>query len=146
MEKDYASLPGDSNRPSNEEKAQTIPVIEEQLRADKKVVETGKVHISKKVVENQTSVTLPLIEESYSVERVPVNQVVDEPPQALRYEGDTMIIPVMREILVVQKRYEILEEIRLTKKVTQEQHTEQVTLLKEEVDVDHRRKDEEPRS
>jgi uncharacterized protein (TIGR02271 family) len=142
MENDYTVVPGDGSRPNSEENAQRIPVIEEQLRVEKKVVETGKVHISKKVVENETAVTVPLTEESYHVERVPVNRVVDEAPQAVRYEGDTMIIPVMREVLVVQKRYEIVEEIRLTKKVTQEEHTEQVTLLREQVDIDHSRTDE----
>ena len=111
----------------------TIPVIEEQLRVDKKVVETGKVHVSKKVTEHETSVSVPLMEETYDVERVPVNQVVETPPPPVRYEGDTMIIPVMREVLVVQKHYEIVEEIRLTKQINRQQHTEQVTLKKEEV-------------
>ena len=142
MEKDYSARPGDSGRPYNE-KSQTIPVVEEQLRVDKKVVESGKVHLSKKVVENETSVTLPLTEETYDIERVPVNKVVDEPPQAMRYEGNTTIIPVVREVLVVQKRYEIVEEIRLTKNVTQEQHTEQVTLRKEQVDIDRQGSDDD---
>lgn len=142
MEKDYSARPGDSGRPYNE-KSQTIPVVEEQLRVDKKVVESGKVHLSKRVVENETSVTLPLTEESYEIERVPVNRVVDEPPQAMRQEGNTTIIPVVREVMVVQKRYEIVEEIRLTKNVTQEQHTEQVTLRKEEVDINRQQPDDD---
>lgn len=142
MEKDYSARPGESGRPYNE-KSQTIPVVEEQLRVDKKVVESGKVHLSKRVVEDETSVTLPLTEESYDVERVPVNQVVDEPPQAMRHEGNTTIIPVVREVLVVQKRYEIVEEIRLTKNIKQEQHTEQVTLRKEQVDIDRQQDDED---
>lgn len=142
MENDYNNpRQGAGGHPYNDRnrESKTIPVVEEQLHVDKKVVETGKVHIAKKVVENETSIALPLTSESYNIERVPVNQVVDQPPQAVRYEGDTMIIPVLREVLVVQKRYEVLEEIRITRQVTQEQHTENVTLLKEEVQVNRQR-------
>ena len=142
MEKDYSARPGDSGRAYNE-KSQTIPVVEEQLRVDKKVVESGRVHLSKKVVENETAVSLPLTEETYDIERVPVNQIVDEPPQPMRHEGNTTIIPVVREVMVVQKRYEIIEEIRLTKNITQEQHTEQVTLRREQVDIDRQQADDD---
>jgi uncharacterized protein (TIGR02271 family) len=120
---------------------QTIPVIEEQVRVSKRMVETGKVHISKKVTEQQTSVSLPLIQEQFDVERVPVNQVVDTRPAAMRYEGDTTIIPVLREVMVVQKHYEIIEEIRITKRKTETTDTQQVSLRKEEVQVERRGND-----
>lgn len=113
-----------------------IPVVEEQVTVSKQVIETGKVLISKKVSEQQTSVSLPLMREQYDVERVPVNEVVDTPPPAMRYEGDTTIIPVLREVMVVQKRYEILEEIRITKRKTESIDTQQVSLRKEEVNIE----------
>jgi uncharacterized protein (TIGR02271 family) len=125
----------------HDEGVQTIPVIEEQVRVSKRMVETGKVHISKKVTEQQTSVSLPLIHEQFDVERVPVNQVVDTPPPAMRYEGDTTIIPVLREVMVVQKHYEIMEEIRITKRKTETTDTQQVSLRKEEVQVERRGND-----
>jgi uncharacterized protein (TIGR02271 family) len=99
------------------------------------------VHISKKVSEQQTSVSLPLIHEQFDVERVPVNKVVDTPPPAMRYEGDTTIIPVLREVMVVQKHYEIVEEIRITKRKTETTDTQQVSLRKEEVQVERREND-----
>ena len=123
-----------NNDPNHTSK--TIPVIEEQLRVEKKMVETGKVHVSKKVIEEETSVSLPITEETYDVQRVPVNQVVETPPPPVRYEGDTMIIPVLREVMVVKKQYEIVEEIRLTKQTQHHQETQQVTLKKEKVTVD----------
>ena len=113
-----------------------IPVVEEQVTVSKRVIETGKVRISKKVSEQQTSVSIPLVREQYDVERVPVNEVVDTPPAAMRYEGDTTIIPVLREVMVVQKRYEIVEEIRITKRKTETTDTQQVNLRKEEVTID----------
>ena len=86
---------------SNAADTQVIPVLQEQVTVGKRVVETGKVQISKTVTEDQTSVSIPLTREEYDVERIPVNQVVETPPPALRYEGDTAIIPVLREVLVV---------------------------------------------
>src|SRR6476661_6041401 len=100
----------EATRQQAAEAGQVIPVLQEQVTVGKRLVETGKVHISKKVTEDQTTVSIPLMQEAYDVERVPVNQVVDTPPPALRYEGETAIIPVLREVLVVQKRYEITEE------------------------------------
>lgn len=118
------------------ETTRIIPVIQEQVTVGKRLVETGKVRISKKVTEDQTSVSIPLMREEYNVERVPVNQMVDTPPPAMRYEGDTAIIPVLREVLVVQKRYEITEEIRITKRRTETTDTQQVNLRKEEVHIE----------
>jgi len=80
-------------------------------------------------------VSLPLVREEYDVERRPVNEIVDTPPPAMRYEGDTTIIPVLREVMVVQKRYEIMEEIRITKRKTESTDTQQVNLRKEDVSI-----------
>jgi uncharacterized protein (TIGR02271 family) len=118
------------------EASRVIPVVQEQVTVSKRVIETGKVRISKKVSEQQTSVSIPLVREQYDVERVPVNEVVDTPPPAMRYEGDTTIIPVLREVMVVQKRYEIVEEIRITKRKTESTDIQQVSLRKEEVFID----------
>src|ERR671913_2526813 len=138
MEPENYNTPRQGDASYNEDASstnKTIPVMEEQLRVEKKVVETGKVQVSKRVTEQESTVTLPVMEETYDIERVPINQVVEKAPAPVRYEGDTMIIPVLREVLVVQKHYEIVEEIRLTKQTQQRQQTEQVTLLKEEVTV-----------
>ena len=123
------------------EETHIIPVVQEQVIISKRVVETGKVLISKKVSEEQTSVSVPLMHEQYDVERVPVNEVVDTPPPAMRYEGDTTIIPVLREVMVVQKRYEILEEIRITRPKNETTDTQQVRLRKEEMSIDRRGND-----
>lgn len=112
-----------------------IPVIEEQLIVDKRVVEKGRVRISKKVRETDETVNIPLIQENVSVERVPVNQYVAEPPPPVRYEGNVMIIPVLREVVVVEKRLVLVEELRVTKQQTQTQETQKIRLRKEEVSV-----------
>ena len=113
-----------------------IPVMEEFAVVSREVVETGKVHIRKKVTEEQALVNLPVVNESYHIERVPVHTVQDTPPPSVRYEGDVMIIPVTKEFTVVQKRYEIVEELRITRNVTETPMLQEISLLKETVEVE----------
>ena len=112
-----------------------IPVMAEQLVVGKDVVETGKIRISKSVTEHQESFNMPLNQEEVTVERVTLNQYLDTPPPPVRYEGDTMIIPVLKEVAVVQKRLLLVEELRVTKRQVQKQETQQVSLRQEEVQV-----------
>lgn len=112
-----------------------LPIIEESVRIDKQLVDKGVVRVSKKVYQENVDVDVPLIHEEHDINRVPVNQYIDTPP-AVRYEGETMIIPVLREEVVVQKRLVLVEELHITKKLVQTHAREQVTLRKEEVVVD----------
>jgi uncharacterized protein (TIGR02271 family) len=126
---------------TTEETDTTIPIIEEHVEVGKKVVETGDVYISKSVHEDNVTVDLPTTKEHVHVERVPVNQYVDTPPAAVRHEGETMIIPVVREELVVVKKLFVVEELHITKKLETTHESEQITLLKEEVHVNRVAKD-----
>lgn len=49
----------------------------------------------------------------FNVRRVSVDRVIDEPAKP-RQEGDTIIYPVMEEVLVVQKKLVLKEEIYVT--------------------------------
>ena len=115
-----------------------LPVIEEHVVISKEVVETGKVFIRKRVTEEEASINIPLIQEGYQVNRLPGKKelLTQHPP--IRYEGDNMIIPVVREVLVIEKRYEVLEEVHVIKTKTEVPHLQQITLLKEEVEVERR--------
>ncbi len=111
-----------------------VPVIQEQVTFDKKIVETGKVRISKRVSQHEELIDVPILREQVNVERVPVNQVVDAPPQ-VRHEGDTMIIPVVEEQVFYQKRLVLVEELHVRKQIVEEHNPQQMTLLKEEVEI-----------
>jgi uncharacterized protein (TIGR02271 family) len=112
-----------------------IPVIKEFITVSKEVVETGKVQIRKTVTEEEATVNLPLIQEGYQVERRPGSKELLTKYPSIRHEGENMIIPVVREVLIVEKRYEVLEEVHVIKTKTEIPHLQQVTLLKESVDV-----------
>lgn len=111
-----------------------IPIIEERAVVDKKIVETGKVIISKRVSEHEKLIDEPLLQEQVSVERVPVNQFVESHPET-RQDGDTLIVPVVEEQLILKKRLFLVEELHIKKQTVETHQPEKVTLLKEEVDV-----------
>ncbi|RYY61276.1 MAG: DUF2382 domain-containing protein [Chitinophagaceae bacterium] len=111
-----------------------IPVIQEFMTVEKEVVETGRVTVRKTVREEEAALNIPLVSEQYDVKRVPKSDVYLKPPVP-RQEGDTIIVPVVKEILVIEKRYEVTEEVHLTKRVSTTPHVQQITLLKEQVDV-----------
>jgi uncharacterized protein (TIGR02271 family) len=120
--------------PQTDNAAIVVPVIQEQVTFDKKIVETGKVRISKRVSQHEELIDVPFVREQVSVERVPVNQVVDAPPQ-VRHEGDTMIIPIVEEQVFYQKRLVLVEELRVRKQIIEEHKPQQITLMKEEVEI-----------
>jgi len=114
---------------------QVIPVVEERVKVEghKEVSATVKIH--KHVQEQIEVVDLPLQSEEVEIERVAVNQFVEE-AVPIRYEGDTMIISLFEEVLVVEKRLMLREEVHV-RKLHKEVHTPQKVLLrKEEVDIE----------
>ncbi|HYE37306.1 YsnF/AvaK domain-containing protein [Methylocaldum sp.] len=113
----------------------TIPVAEERLVRQTRKVETGRVRITKRVSTYIEEVDDPLVQETLHVERVAVNRPVDGPVPP-RYEGDTLIIPVFEEILVVEKRLMLKEELHVTTRRTESRQPQQVALRREEVSVE----------
>lgn len=111
-----------------------IPVITEEVNVGKRVIETGRVQISKEVHQEEIAINVPLLREEVNVERVAINQFVQSPP-AIRHQGETLIIPVLREEVVTEKRLVLVEELHVTKRQVQHNASQQVTLRKEEVTV-----------
>jgi len=115
--------------------AVVVPVVEEELRVGKRVVETGRVRVTKTVHEHEEVVDEPLMREEYDVVRVPVDEFVDG-PVGPRHEGETLVVPVLEEVLVVEKRLVVREELRITRRRTEERRPQRVKLLSEEVSVE----------
>jgi uncharacterized protein (TIGR02271 family) len=112
-----------------------LPVVEETIAISKRQVETGKVRVRKLVKEHEEQVEETLLREEVEVERIPMNQLVNG-SVGVRREGNTTIIPVVEEVLVVEKRLMLKEEIRLTVRQTETPYSERVTLRSEEIQVE----------
>ena len=116
-------------------KAAVIPVIQERATVKKRVLETGRVRIRKDVREYEEHLDIPHVHEEVHVERVPVDQIVEEAPQ-VRTEGDVTIIPIMEERYVLEKRFVLVEELHVRRKRHRTHRPEVVKVLKEEVEVE----------
>ncbi len=57
----------------------------------------------------------PLLREDCDIVRVPVRKLLDKPAET-RQEGDTLIVPLMEEVWVVEKRLMLREELHIRRK------------------------------
>src|SRR5688572_2664712 len=71
-----------------------VPVIEEQLEVDTRVVDLGEIRVHKTVDETEEVHRGPLDREDVEVQRLRVDRPVTEPEQR-RQEGDWLVIPIM---------------------------------------------------
>ena len=115
-----------------------IPVVEEQLTVGTRVVETGRgVRIHKTISEQPVVIDERLMRDEMEIERVPVDRIVAlEDKPATRYEGDTLVVPVFEEVLVVERRLRIKEELRITRIRHEEHYQDTVSLKAEQVEVE----------
>ena len=114
---------------------QVIPVIAEFLNVAKRSVETGGVRVSKKVEEYEEVIDEPLLHEDVDVQRVAVNRFVDA-PVPVRQEDATVIIPLFEEVLVIEKRLLLKEEVHIQRRQTTLRQPQTVTRRSETVVVE----------
>jgi len=112
-----------------------IPIVEERLVPGKRTVDLGELRIHKMVDEIEEAVRQQVARDDLVVERVPVNRPIEE-PVAPRYEGDWMIIPIMREVLVVRKQLMLAEEVRISKRVVTEEEEVRETTRHERLELE----------
>lgn len=114
-----------------------FPVTQEALQVDTRLVDTGRgVRLRKSVSEQEETVDLPLLRDELTIEHVAVGQIVADAPPHTRYEGDTLVVPVLEEVLVVQKQLLLKEEVRITRLRRPVHAPQSVTLKSEQVTVE----------
>ncbi len=116
----------------------TIPVIEETARIDKRAVETGRVRVSTRTEAVDQVLRESLRSDTVEVTRVPVNRTLSEGevPPAVREEDGVTIIPVLEEILVVEKRLVLKEEVHVRRSTAAEDVEVPVTLRRQRAVVE----------
>jgi uncharacterized protein (TIGR02271 family) len=116
----------------------SIPVQQEEISIARRVVDTGRgVRIEKTVDEIPFRIDETLRRDEYDVQRVPVDRIVAlEDAPAPRQDGDTLVVPVVEEVVVVERRLRIKEEIRITRIQHEDRVQDTVFLKSEEVNVE----------
>jgi uncharacterized protein (TIGR02271 family) len=127
-----------SDQPNPQESlpdTEVIPIAEEELRLDKRMVTTGKVRVQTSVDVETELVKATLDGETVEVIRVPVDRIVDRAPE-IRTENDVTIIPILEEVLVVEKRLVLKEELHVHKRRTTENVELPVELRKQRAAIE----------
>jgi uncharacterized protein (TIGR02271 family) len=127
-----ADITGDNNSFVTNEK-HVIPVIQEQLHITKQVIESGTISISKKIIEENYDAELSVYHEDLVVERIAKNEYIEGDLPKIRTDGDTTIIPVIKEIII--KRIMLIEELHITKRKTDALVPVHEVLRKEEITI-----------
>ena len=120
------------------ERLLSIPVVQEELHLGKRIVETGRgVRLHKTVSEEALRIDEMLTQQNLEIEHVPRGEWIESGTlPANRYEGATLVVPVLEEVLVVEKRWRLNEEIRITAKSQQRPVTQHVVLRKENIAIE----------
>ena len=119
-----------------------IPLVEERLSVTKREVESGRVRVHVSVVEREETVTEELNRHDVEVEHIPRNVRVAEIPH-VRLEGNTTIVPVVEEILIVEKALVLVEEIHIRRRSTSESVQVPVTVRSEHARIERTDADRE---
>ena len=114
-----------------------VPVVEEKLEVEKTQVDQGGYRLVKEVSTREHLVDELLRDHRVDIERRPVGRQLEGSamPES-RYEGDTLVIPVVEEILVTEKRLVLVEEVRVTRVERIHREAQTVTLRKEDIAIE----------
>jgi stress response protein YsnF len=118
----------------------TIELAEEVISVGKRRVETGRVRVRIRTESRETQASGILFDQDVDIRRVPIGRDVTEVP-AVRQEGDVTIYPVLEEVLVVEKRLVLKEEVHVRCVITQTEVSQPVTLRRQWADVERTAED-----
>src|SRR5262245_3183616 len=114
-----------------------IPLHEEELSVSKRQVVTGRVRVETVTHEHEQLVDELLARERVEVERVAVGKPIAA-IAAVRPDGDTTIIPVVEEVLVVDRRLVVKEEVYIDRVRSTAQHEGRGRLRRQEAVIKQR--------
>ncbi len=106
---------------------------EEELTADTREREAGRLNVRKRVRTDREQIQVPTRREEVNVERVSVNDREAAPGEI---GEDEVSIPVVEDEVLVDKQAVVKEEIRVRKDVVNEDQVVEEDVRKEEVDID----------
>jgi uncharacterized protein (TIGR02271 family) len=120
--------------PSSDPVEMVVPLHEEDISVERHKVERD-VRVRVHTVHHDHLIDEALTREQVEVERVAVGRSIDAVPP-VREEGDTTVISVVEEILVLERRLVLKEAIRLRRVRRTEQHRETVMLREQQAVIE----------
>jgi|HubBroStandDraft_4_1064222.scaffolds.fasta_scaffold81884_2 stress response protein YsnF len=111
-----------------------IPLHEEEVSLSRREIKKANVQVALVTGTREQLIDEELTHVRVEIERVPIDRTVEVAPPT-RQEGDITIIPVVEEIVVVERRLVLKEEVRVRRVSTKEQHQETLVLRQQEAVV-----------
>jgi stress response protein YsnF len=108
-----------------------IPLHVEEISVSRRETKKANVQVALVTGTREQLVDEEMTHVRVEIERVPIDRTVEVAPPT-RQEGDITIIPVVEEIVVVERRLILKEEVRVRRVSTKEQHQETVVLRQQE--------------
>jgi stress response protein YsnF len=115
-------------------RVEIVPVVEERAVVRKRRRVTQAVQVRTTVREHEQVIERPVTSEEVTVERVPIDRWVDA-PLPVREEGELTIVPVHEEVVVVETRLKLVEELHIRRQRVTSTARERVRLRREEASV-----------
>jgi len=131
--RDNATVSGRENATSDSVR---MPIVEEELEAQKTVRQAGEVRLRKVVHTELKHFTVPVMKEEVRIERTPVTDRTANVSEADAFREKTVAVPIMEEEVTVTKRPVVKEEVRVDKTRTEEEREVTGEVRKEDVQVD----------
>jgi stress response protein YsnF len=108
-----------------------IPLHVEEISVSRREIKKADVQIALITGTREQLIDEELTRVRAEIQRVPIDRTVEIVPP-IRQEGDITIIPVVEEVIVVERRLVLKEEVRVRRVSTKEQHQETVVLRRQE--------------
>lgn len=120
---------------TSEPGTRTLPLVEEEVRIEARPVVTGKVRISTSLDTVEEIARTTLEESRVEVTRVPIGREIEAVPE-VRQEGDVTVIPLFEEVMVLEKKLFLREELHVRRLVSRDTVEVPVTLRKQRAVVE----------
>ncbi|MEO1635538.1 MAG: YsnF/AvaK domain-containing protein, partial [Cyanobacteria bacterium J06631_9] len=125
------------NKPEEEAHNQPIRLYEERLVADKDRFKAGSVTVGKRVEAETAQVSVPVEKERVVIERTEPTGTSAATADHAFEDGEVARVDVYEEKANIRKEAVVREEVNVRKESTEEVVSDQVTVRREELDVDN---------
>lgn len=127
-----------SREPLARERRETVLSLHaEKISAGKRRIVTGRTQVALVTRDQEEFVREVLAHDKVEIQRVPIGRALDHPP-GLRQEGDTVVIPVMEEVLTINRQLILKEEIRIRRVRVSRLYQERIRVRRQDVLITHK--------
>jgi len=126
----------DQGKQAKSERTENVPVIEEELAVEKRKVARGGVRVTSTVHEQPVEETVRVREEHFEAERRPVDRRLSEDEADAAFQDRTIEMNETTEELEVSKEARVVEEVALTKSVTDHEEKVKDKVRRTEVEIE----------